>query len=784
MSVRRSTMSKAFLSIFFLLLAIPSQAVTGDPVLINEALVSHTGTDNTEYVELYGAPGASLAGLSLIAVEGDDGAGVGTIDRRIDFKAFHQLGSNGFFLVGNCTGLATNYTVTPDKAVSNDTFENSSLTLALVETASLSGSTVSGSEVVLDSVALRDTGVTDVFFFGAPVLGPDGSFFPAGVRRVTNGVDTDTTTDWVLANFNLGGTNTPTGGGFNGCAPLTATIPEIQGSGQRSPLEGEQVATTGVVTLYTANGDHFWLQAVPGDDDPTTSDGIFVNDGGTLSTVPAIGDLITITAKVEELQFGNALPLTRLTLPSNLVVQSTNNPLPPPIALTDLPNASIADGIAFWEPLEGMLVSVSKAPIVSPTSRFGEFALLTKKDTKTGSGYFSQTDQLLVRSLGGEAVDYNPERILVDDSSLASPIVVRPGDLMQSLVGVVDYTFGNYKLQPVEFEVKTRKTPRSPVSQHSGPKGDTTFTTFNVENLFDLIDEPGKDDADSTPTPEQLEAKLTKLSLAIREELKLPEIMVIEEVENSAILQTLGDRVNSAAGTNYVATSFDASDGRGIEVGFLWDSARVSLVTALQLSGPDVEAAFGPSSESPGREPLVGVFEIEGKQVTIIGNHFKSKGGDDPLFGVNDPPLRTTETQRKLQARVVRDYVNTLLAADPDALVMVAGDLNDFSFTEPGEGVEHPVGIVAGGAGEVLLTDLADLEKEAERFTFVFDGNSQVLDHMLVSPALMALFKSVNMLHFNAGFPAILGDDTTTTLHVSDHDPIEARFAFRAKRGR
>ena len=125
--------------------------LTGDPVLINEVLASHTGTDDTEFIELFGTPGTSLAGLSLIVVESDSGASQGSIDRRFDFKPFHQVGSNGFFLVGNCGGLASNYGATPDASIFTNYLENSSLTVALVETASLSAA----ASPVVKSCAMR-----------------------------------------------------------------------------------------------------------------------------------------------------------------------------------------------------------------------------------------------------------------------------------------------------------------------------------------------------------------------------------------------------------------------------------------------------------------------------------------------------------------------------------------------------------------------------------------------------------------------------------------------------
>ena len=108
----------------------------------------------------------------------------------------------------------------------------------------------------------------------------------------------------------------------------------------------------------------------------------------------------------------------------------------------------------------------------------------------------------------------------------------------------------------------------------------------------------------------------------------------------------------------------------------------------------------------------------------------------------------------------------------------LAGDLNDFQFGEPGEGSVHPVAILEGGAGEVPLTNLLGLEKAAETFAFAFDGNSQVLDHMLVSPALLKSVVGADILHFNAGFPSSLGDDPSTTLRSADHDPLEGRFSL------
>jgi predicted extracellular nuclease len=958
-----------FLVIFLLLAALilgfsPSLAATGDPVLINEVLASHTGTDDTEFIEFYGIPGTSLDGYSLIVVESDAFA-PGTIDRQLDFGPSDILGPNGFYLIGNPVGLGANYGVIPNVDVANNYLENSSLTVALVQTASISGGSVTGSEVVLDAVALTDGDAGDTFFFGAPVIGPDGSNFPAGVHRLVDGVDTDTAADWAIGDFFLGSGNTPTAGdgtpppppppdltiydiqytpdpggdspyagqtvttqgvvtaffyasgnrytfvqdgsgAWNGIMlykpdgyvnvgdlititgdvseyygltqfykPVVAvlssgnplpspavlasgdvsqeqwesvfvritnvtvidddlghgewladdgsggaivddlgdysyspqngdtlayiqgpvnysyydfkieprndgdilqavTIPEIQGTGLFSPFDGSYVQTYGIVTQFSKTGKDFWLQDPLGDGDPTSSDGIYVYKGvnSTAGVTPQIGDYIRIVAKVDEYY-----QLTELKNVKEIEIISSGNPLPEPFVLADLPNESIPDSIALWESLEGMLVSVPYGKVVSGTNYYGEFLMVSEADSVPGSGYFPQTKRIIIRSLGDNQVDYNPENIMVDDFTYR--INVMAGDEIYAMLGVVDYNYSYYKIQPISHSENTHKLPKPPVSTRSGDKADLAITTFNVENLFDLLDEPGKNDEGSTPSPAELETKLAKLVMAVEIELELPAILIVQEVENTAILQELGDRINAATGTDYVATSFETSDVRGIEAGFLWDANRVTLLDAFQLSGPDVEAAFGPSSPSPGREPIVGVFDVNGMQITIVGNHFKSKGGDDPLYGTVQPPVRATEIQRKAQAQVVRDYVNSILDADPNALVLVAGDLNDFQFGEPGEGADHPLAILEGGEGEVPLTNLIYMEKGAERYTYTYNGNSQVLDHILVSPSLFEYVAAVDILHLNAGFPAYLEDDASTPIASSDHDPVEARFRFK-----
>ncbi|MEO1369010.1 MAG: hypothetical protein AAFX50_17680, partial [Acidobacteriota bacterium] len=246
----------------------------------------------------------------------------------------------------------------------------------------------------------------------------------------------------------------------------------------------------------------------------------------------------------------------------------------------------------------------------------------------------------------------------------------------------------------------------------------------------------------------------------------------------------LGDRVNALAGTRYRSASLETSDWRGLEAGFLYDEARVDLVDYYQLSGDDVVEAFGDGIFRT-REPLVGVFRFPdtGAPLHIFANKFKTKRGEDPRMGLNDQPVRKTEAQRTLQAQVVRSRVDALLDENPEALVMVTGDLGDFQFPEPGELGDDPIGTLEGRGDGTRLTNLVDLESESERFTYVFQGNSMAFTHMLVSPALLERLAGADILHFNANVPDILQHDRRTPLRASDRNPVEGRFYFPAASG-
>ena len=316
--------------------------------------------------------------------------------------------------------------------------------------------------------------------------------------------------------------------------------------------------------------------------------------------------------------------------------------------------------------------------------------------------------------------------------------------------------------------------PYTPLSSRSGPAGDTIITTFNLYNLFEVVQTPV-----GPSLPQALSTKIAKLVLALRYELLLPDILVVQEVESEQLLQKVADAVNETSGTAYRAVSPPCSDRRGIQVGFLWDEKRVDLLRAYQLSGTAVSAAFGPDSPSSSREPLAALFRLKGKDLTIIANHFKSDYTGAVETAEKKRLLQACLAQRQAQARAVRDFANTMLDADADTLLMVAGDLNQTPPAPP-EPIDpdSPLAILQGGLYEMPLTNLLLTRPDLNNYTFISDGWPVILDHILASPALMPHFTAVDVLHFNVAYPDIYQSDPNTACRVSDHDPLETRFVF------
>jgi predicted extracellular nuclease len=242
------------------------------------------------------------------------------------------------------------------------------------------------------------------------------------------------------------------------------------------------------------------------------------------------------------------------------------------------------------------------------------------------------------------------------------------------------------------------------------------------------------------------------------------------------------DAIRAAGGPSYAYTQIDpvndadgGQPGGNIRVGFLFNPAReIALAPAPAGDSTTAESvvvrdrkphlALNPGRIAPteaawtaSRKPLAAEFTYRGKTIFVIANHFVSKGGDQPLYGRFQPPGQASRTQRGQQAQVEHDFVAQILAVNPKANVVIAGDLNDFDGSPP----------VTTLAGTSLL-DLPATLPLNQRYTYVFEGNSQVLDHILISPVLQDGY-GYTVVHVNSEFAD----------QASDHEPQVASLTPR-----
>jgi predicted extracellular nuclease len=574
-------------------------------------------------------------------------------------------------------------------------------------------------------------------------------------------------------------------------------IHDIQGAAHVSPFSGQDVSgVEGVVTVERSSS--FWMQDPTPDTDEATSDGILVFGSGVGALV-SVGDHVSVSGRVVEFRPGGEttdnLTTTEITTPGlSVAVLSSGNPLPgptvvgaggrvpPSTVIEDDTSGSVessgvfdpaADGIDFYESLEGMRVQVNQALAVGPRNGFGEIPVVG--DQSALAGVDSVRGGILVRPN-----EFNPERIILDDTLVATPVVNVADGFTTPVVGVMDYSFGNFKLNITAPLARVdggleRETTRAPRDQ------ELVVGTYNVENL-----DPGDGGA------------FARHAQLIVDHLRSPDLLAIEEIQdndgatNSSVTDAsvtwglLIQAIVAAGGPEYQYRQIDPVDdqdggepGGNIRVGFLFRTDRG--LTFVDRPGGDATTATtvvdhpaGPRlSFSPGRvapqdpafvdtrKSLAGEFRMHGKKVFVVANHFSSKSADDPLFGRWQPPVRYSEPARHGQAQVVNDFVDQLVAADPQANVIVLGDINDFEFSQTVE-------LLEGG----VLTTLMDTLPKAERYSYVFEGNSQVLDQILVSnPMLQGFPVEYDPVHVNAEFAD----------QASDHDPQVARLDLRGR---
>lgn len=601
------------------------------------------------------------------------------------------------------------------------------------------------------------------------------------------------------------------------------TIAEVQGGKNFSSFVDESVRLTGIVTARLAGG--FFLQTPDDqtDNDPATSEGIYVYTKSEPPGEAAVGNLVSVTGTVVEFtpkQEPLSLPITELSHYKNrdvIRVISKANPLPKPINLTAAEvSKTVIDAL---ERFEGMRVQADELTVVAPTGG--------RVDDKTASSASNGIFYAVIkgtprpfREPGIEIYDYqllkdkdkekmkkdfpklptfdnNPERLRVESAAQlgAQAINVTAFSTVKNLIGVLHYAYRTYAILPdvdsrhaVSGSVKADPLPAPTERQFS-------IAGTNLENLFDDEDDP--EIKEDIVTKEAFQKRLKKISLAIRGFMAMPDVVGVVEAENLAALKKLAERINADAvaanqpNPKYEAHLIDGNDGRGIDCGFLVKSARVKVIEVKQLGKADkFKNPKGDEDVLNDRPPLMLRASIDdpktGKpfEFTAIVNHLKSfLGIDDPKDGGARVRLK-----RKLQAEFLAKIVQERQAANPNERIVLLGDFNAYQFND---GIGDSIGTIKGApaAKESVmnfsedlvnpdLINLVDYKPADQRYSYTYDGNAQVLDHILINEAMKKHIANFGYARTNADFPETYRNDETRVERFSDHDAAVVYFMF------
>ncbi|OKJ08370.1 endonuclease [Kitasatospora sp. CB01950] len=753
-------------------------------------------TLKNDFIELGNPTGAAfgLSGFSVQYLPGSPGAttqwGVTPLNGSIP--------AGGRYLIAEAPGAGGTADLPAADASGSLALSATSGTVALVNgTAPLTCKTAA------DCAA--DPRIVDLVGFGTAVVregsGPAaGASNSASVARGSSLADTDdnakdfTAGDPTPVNSKGAGTGGNPGGGDGGTTPPVpgdVRIHDIQGTTRISPLNTKTVTNVpGIVTGVRGYGTKgFWIQDPNPDNNPATSEAVFVYTGSANPTVK-VGDSVLVTAKVSEYypnSSGGSQSVTELTGPK-VTVLSSDNAVPAPVVLDaakipagyapDAAGGSIDNlpldpskyALDLYESLEGMNVEVRDVPVVQATDKYNELWVdAGSADPRTNRGG--------VVYLGYDKP--NNGRIMIQS---LPPLTQQPfpvanvGDrLTGSTAGPLDYNqFGGYTIAANTVGTVQDNGLKREVADRALPS-ELSIATYNVENLA-----PG--DAD---------AKYTELAQAVVTNLRSPDIVALEEIQDnsgaiddgtvdaSVTVQKFIDAVKAAGGPAYDWRSIDpvndkdgGQPGGNIRQVFLFNPDRVSFTdiaggdstTAVDVTGTGKRTSLtaspgriDPNNEAwaSSRKPLVGQFSFHNKPVFVIANHFNSKGGDQGIDSRFQAPNRSSEVQRQKQAEVEHAFIAKLEAADPDARIVSLGDFNDYQFSPAMKT------LTKGGVLRDLVNDLP----ASERYSYVYQGNSQVLDHILVSPAFKQQHVRYDVVHINSEF----------AVQASDHDPQVVR---------
>lgn len=549
-------------------------------------------------------------------------------------------------------------------------------------------------------------------------------------------------------------------------SPSLIPIYQLQGAGLVSPYAKQWVDTYGLVTGVLIDG--FYLQDPLGDDNPATSDGIFVYTQKPPTVLQ--GQCVALTrAYVDEFYEKTELSRLKIISPSDRCPTNTIDPVP--IGLARLGEAPATR----FEAYEGMVVEVTDLTgiVQGPTKHFAngerELALLPAglRPYLAGPRIF-QAD---AAAMNGLMYLTNGLGAILPEAAWGATLQIGTVTAAGSkATAILDYNFGKYQLHllpdtPIQPLVSDPLAVRLPEQGTATAPAEFSLCTFNLYGL-------GRGSA-QWPEEQLYTQQLAKRARTIAETLHGCTIIGLQETGTPADAQALAALLNSTYGLDYEATALAGPGTQSSE----FPLTNSLLTRRNQVQVTQTVLAQGCSTQNydvpvlPGdcpageyalfdRPPLVVDLLVSGAwseplALTVLVNHWKSKGGDETVNAV----------RRVAQARHVVAVVQQKLTTEPAAQIAVLGDLNDYEGSEPIEALRTGV--------QPPLIHLYDYLPRSDRYTYIFNGGSQVLDHLLVTPTLARMVSLVDPIHSNADFPGDGQTQVQTLTHASDHDPVQ-----------
>jgi uncharacterized repeat protein (TIGR01451 family) len=600
-------------------------------------------------------------------------------------------------------------------------------------------------------------------------------------------------------------------------------ICQIQGSGTTSPVTGQSVTTRGIVTgLKAGSSGGFFIQDDACDADPNTSNGVFVFTGSSVPAAAVVGNNVQVGGTVQEFIPSadlNQKPETELSGTITASVLSTGNPLPSPVTITAAD--TLVNNVENLERYEGMRVTVPSLTVVAPT----QGTITEPTETVASNGVFYGVVTGVARPFREPGVnasdplpagsganvprfDENPERIRIDSDAQpgTTALNVSVGAVLTNVTGPLDYGFRTYTILPDTTLVGTGVSPTAAPTPNAD---EFTVASFNMERFFDTV----ADGESGAPTLTQaaFDKRLNKASLIIRNIQHYPDVIGVEEMEKLSTLQSVAAKVNSDAQTidglpnpNYVAYLVEGNDIGGIDVGFLVKESRITTVDVTQIELAGCNSAT-PTSCYTYTNPNTGGQELLNDRpplvlratvnrpvlygggaipFTVIVNHLRSLSSIDDDVTVNGTGTAGSRVRakRKAQAEFLANYIQSRQTADPNEKIITVGDMNAFRIND---GYVDMIGTILGtpspddqtvvpGDGADLVnpnqTDLIDTLSADQRYSYSFDGNAQVLDHVIVNPNALAILNRFAYAREDADQPVKDYEDGNIPDRISDHD--------------